>query len=183
MAVVVGIDVSLTSTGIAVADAGRIVHTRAIRTKALPKEQKADLGAICRRILSVLDAVQGTVLAYRPALVVIEAPSHGSRFGSPHERSGLWWLIVSWLEDRATDVAQVAPTARAKYGTGRGNADKEQVHKAVQTNYGTDDLPIKTNDEADAVLLAAMGARHLGQPVEGWLPTGAIDAMDKVVWP
>jgi crossover junction endodeoxyribonuclease RuvC len=180
---VLGIDLSLTCTGLAIAEftlpwEGRIAWTGTVKT---PPSGNA-LDARTLRLRDIRNQCEAAVMRYNPVLAVIEAPSFGSVHGAAHDRSGLWWLVVDMLFLRSIPTAQVAPTARAKYGTGKGNAPKDQVHKAVQTNYGTDDLPIRTNDEADALLLAAMGARHLGQPVELWLPTGAIDAMEKVKW-
>lgn len=177
---VLGIDLSLTCTGLAIARAGRIEWTGTVRTVG---KRADDLDHRNMRLRDIRRLIEGAVLRYEPVLTVIEAPSFGSVHGSSHDRSGLWWMVVDMLYLRSVPVAQVAPMQRAKYGTGKGNSDKKKVHAAVQANYGTADLPIKTNDEGDAVLLAAMGARHLGQPVELVLPDGAIDAMTKVVWP
>lgn len=177
---VLGIDLSLTCTGLAIARGGRIDWTGTVKTVG---KRADDLDHRTMRLRDIRRLIEGAVLRYEPVLAVIEAPSFGSVHGSSHDRSGLWWMVMDMLYLRSVPVAQVAPTQRAKYGTGNGRADKKDVHATVQANYATDDLPIKTNDEADAVLLAAMGARYLGQPVELWLPVGAIDAMVKIEWP
>lgn len=180
MSAVLGIDLSLTQTGMAVARNGTIEWTGTHKTVG---KRDDDLQARTQRLRDIRNRVEAAVMRYNPVLAVLEAPSFGSVHGSAHDRSGLWWLVADMLFLRSVPTAQVAPTARAKYGTGKGNAAKEQVHAAIQTNYGRDDLPVRTNDEADALILSAMGARYLGKPVELWLPDGAIESMDKVSWP
>ena len=76
----------------------------------------------------------------------------------------------------------MTPTARAKYGTGKGNAAKDAVLAAVIRRYPAVD--VTGNDEADALILAAMGARHLGIPLElSPVPGPCLDALLKVRWP
>lgn len=175
---ILGIDVSLTCTGLAVAKFGTITETFAVKTKP-SGDSLLDRN---NRIGDIFLGVQDFIASVRPALAVIEAPSLASKYGQPHERSGVWWGIVTELHNRQIPVAEVAPTARAKYGTGKGNAAKADVHAAVKARYARLDLPIKTNDEADAVILAAMGARHLGQPVDD-VSDDQLAAMEKVAWP
>jgi hypothetical protein len=68
-----------------------------------------------------------------------------------------------------------------KYATGKGMIAKDAVLAAVVRRYvGID---VTCNDEADALILAAMGARHLGQPIEDSLPLTHLAAMDNVHWP
>jgi len=176
---VVGLDLSLTQTGVAVVEEGRVHWTGVVKSAGKRDDSLSDRGT---RISLIVSGVRSLVDRTGAQLAVIEAPSFNSRFGSAHDRSGLWWRVVHMLDTRDIPVAQVTPMQRAKYGTGKGNADKKTVHAAVQKMYGRPDLPIKTNDEADAVLLAAMGARHLGKPcdvINDW----QAEAMVKVVWP
>lgn len=177
---VLGIDLSLTSTGLAVAEQGRIVSTYVIKSSG----KKGDgLTEMNRRISEIVAGIRSIVDRTGPKFAVLEAPSFGSKFGSPDERAGLRWRVINLLVVRQIPIAEVSPRSRAKYGTGNGNSKKPEVHAAVKANYATANLPIKTNDEADAVILAAMGARHLGQPVELVLPDGALESMEKVAWP
>ena len=176
---VIGLDLSLTSTGVAIARNGRIVGTKALKTS----KRTGDLADMDRRLSDTTLGIQQILNAEDPKLAVIEAPSFGSKFGSPDERSGLRWRVIHALLWREIAIAQVSPRSRAKYGTGNGNAKKLEVLAAVRGNYAHFDLPIKTDDEADALILAAMGARHLGQPVELVLPDGALESMEKVQWP
>ena len=78
-------------------------------------------------------------------------------------------------------VLPVPPSCRAKYATGKGNAGKDEVLLAVARRYPH--APVGGNDEADALVLAAMGARLLGEPVEDSLPKAHLDALAKLALP
>ena len=176
---VVGIDLSLTCTGIAIAKYGTITETTTVKSKGARGDSLEDRRM---RLLGIRMGIEEILHPRRRTidLIVIEAPSFGSVGGSQHDRSGLWWQLVDeWID---YGIAQVTPMQRAKYGTGKGNSAKADVHAAVKANYAREDLPIRTNDEADAVLLAAMGARHLERPVDVVTPE-QLAAMDKVDWP
>ena len=75
----------------------------------------------------------------------------------------------------------VPPSCRAKYATGKGNAGKDEVLLAASRRYPH--APIVGNDDADAVVLAAIGARLLGEPVEDSLPKTHLDALAKLTLP
>ena len=44
------------------------------------------------------------------------------------------------------------------------------------------DVEVTNNNEADALVLAAMGARHLGRPIDD-MPKSHLTALDAVRWP
>ena len=72
-----------------------------------------------------------------------------------------------------------------RHATGKGNADKATVEAAVRERYTSVDWPDgKCDDIADAVLLASMAARYLGQPVEpDRLPDSHTRALAGAEWP
>lgn len=181
MTLVAGLDLSLTSTGIALVEVGEGLRS----TKAIKSKKDGDtLADWCARIDALGMAIYDEVFIHRPDLIVIESPSFGSKFGNAHERGGLWWELVLQAWREGFEIATVTPAQRAKYGTGNGRADKKDVHAAVKVRYGTPELRIQTDDEGDAVLLAAMGARFLGGPIDDDpLPASHLDAMEKVKWP
>jgi crossover junction endodeoxyribonuclease RuvC len=113
-------------------------------------------------------------------LVLIEGPSFGSRDGHAHDRSGLWWLVVSALHKAGIPVAEVAPSSLKLYATGKGNAKKELVVDATARRY-PDVVTGADSNRCDAHWLAAMGLAHLtGRHV---VPTAHQQAMVKVRWP
>jgi crossover junction endodeoxyribonuclease RuvC len=114
-------------------------------------------------------------------LVVIESPSFGSVGSASRDLAGLWWRIVGRVDNLDIPVAEVSPSGRIKYALGTGVGDKDRVLAAVIKRYP--DLDVTGNDIADALVLAAMGARWLGQPIEESLPANHIAAIDGAHWP
>lgn len=180
--VVAGIDLSLASTGLALAtwhDGVREQDIQRIQSKgqagATLTQRRDRLHRLCAAISDRAGCAD---------LVVIEGPSYGTsreQAAARHDRSGLWWLLVDNLvETFGSRVAEVPPSVRAKYATGVGNAGKDAVLAAAVKRYP--DWDITGNDVADAVILAAMGARHLGHPIDS-LPQVHLAAMTKVRWP
>jgi crossover junction endodeoxyribonuclease RuvC len=188
--IIVGLDLSLTSTGVAHLaprpSAGVVldrVTSEAPKTDRHPRtgnrlpptlQQRDDrLDTLARQIVD---------LATGADLVVIEAPAYSSKTGSMHDRSGLWWLVVNRLHRLDLRVVEVTSGGRAKYATGKGTASKDVVMLAAANRY-RNLVEVTGNDVADALILAAMGARHLGQPIEDSLPQTHLAAMDNVAWP
>lgn len=180
MSIVVGLDLSLTSTGwVRISTAPHpdgisrdLIKSSGHRGDTLA-QRTARLARLCERIVE---------LACDADLIVIEGPSLGqARQGGTHDRSGLWWLVVATLSNCSGLVVEAPPACRARYATGKGNASKDQVLAAVVRRYP--DVPIVGNDDADALVLAAMGARYLGEPIEDSLPQAHLAAMAGVTWP
>lgn len=183
MTAVVGLDLSLTATGIATPGGVRTVGSRG-KTGATLRQRSARLHDLAMDIGGEIDRVANE---HRPStrdrlLVVVEAPAFSRTTGHQHDRSGLWWLVVDELcgSSYAT-VVEVAPSARAKYATGKGNAGKDEVLAAVVRRYP--DVDVSNNNEADSLVLRAMGCRAIGHPLEESLPQTHLAALDKVRWP
>lgn len=177
--IVVGLDLSLTSTG-----AARIYtfehEPPAVLCDRIVSTGKKDASLEDRweRLRNLRNGIADLTKA--ADLVVVEGPSYGSKTGSQHDRSGLWWLVVAALHRDGIDVAEVPPSTRMRYATGKGQAGKDIVLSNVVRRYPN--VIVQTNDEADALVLAAMGARHLGVPIDD-LPKTHLAAMDAVRWP
>ena len=180
-ATVVGIDLSLTNTGYAKCQmAGGSFHWEVAGYRSTGKKGDS-LSQRHMRLSDIDTSIAHAVDLDEPDLVVVEAPSFGSRYGSQHDRSGLWWMVVDGLIFNGYPVATVPPTSRAKYATGKGNAGKDEVLASVVRTYGSAD--VTDNNIADAVVLAAMGMRHLGYPVELDMSQVKLTAMDGAEWP
>lgn len=174
---VVGLDLSMTATGVALVD--RMLGARTLLEKS--KGTRADdIPTRRARLRDLADRI----LAHTAGadLVAIEQPAYSQAAGAgSHDRSGLWWLVVDGLVDAGLPVVQVSPSSRPTYATGKGNAGKDAVIIAVTRRYwGVD---VTDNNEADALVLAAMGARLMGRPIEDSLPQSHLRAMDKLALP
>lgn len=169
--VVMGIDPSLTSTGLAIiAPSGRVQALRRIVTKPSGDTIRDRL----HRLQRIIDQIPFNV----PSLAVIEGPSYGNRHGHQHDRAGLWWQLVGTLHAHRCTILEVPPTVRAKYATGKGTAGKDAVIAATVRRFPT--LNIDGNDVADALTLAAIGRRLLGHPIDDPMPKVNLAALDKL---
>lgn len=162
---VVGIDLSLTATGVASMGTydGEFIEPAATTVKT-----PADDGTVhgfserCRKIASGIAWATGAAV---PDVVIIEGLSYHSKSSSIDKIHASWWMVQDSLEtDWAWPPAvKVTPNQRAKYATGKGNASKDAV--LIETIKRYPNINIRNNNEADAVILAAMGMRALGFPV------------------
>ena len=169
---VVGVDLSLTATGIATAEGTRTIPSSG-KAGAPLRVRHARLDAIALAVSNIVEQ------APTASLIVIEAPAFSRTTGHQHDRSGLWWLLVAQLLDRGHLVAEVAPTARAKFATGKGNAGKAAVVSAVTHRYGRE---FADDNHSDAFVLRAMGLHRYGQPL-ATVPQAHTAALDSVAWP
>lgn len=180
----VGLDLSLTGTGVAVRRlSGRTTldllksdpadYRSARDAKDKPVATYADRLARLEDLLAEIEYVVPT-----GSLVFLEAPSYGSAGSGTFDRSGLWWLTFQRLTALSCRVVAVPPTCRALYAAGKGNGGKDAVLSAVVKRYP--DLDVRDNNVADAVALMAMAARADGFPIEPDLPAANLKAMDKL---
>lgn len=159
--IVAGVDSSLRSTGIAIIDPSvGVIETRNIKGPELPKQSTVEdrrdrIDAMHGRVMVVIEDVD---------LVVIEGLSFGSTGNVRDQLAGLWWSLVLSLKAMGVEVLVVTPQQRAKYATGSGGADKHDVLAAIRAEHPDADVP--NHDVADAVALAAWGARSIGEPVD-----------------
>lgn len=172
---VLGLDLSLTSTGIAYASNGQSVTGVIRRTSQGPTviDQRGRLQDITAAIWKYVGSAGGT-----PDLAVIEGPSYGSKGAGTWDRAGLWWMVVDSFIGNHIPIAIAPPSCRARYATGKGNADKDLVLAETVLRFDR----VLGNDEADALILAAMGCDHLGHPLVP-MPAAHRTGLDRVAWP
>ncbi len=171
---VVGVDLSLTSTGLAAIsweDGRPTVELRRLKTKLRGFD----------RLDFILDAVAQWTFGAR--LVVVEGLAFAAH-DTGRQGAGLHWLVRHGLWKGEMPTAVCPPTVRAKYACGKGNGGKDEVLAAVIRRYGIPlDLEIDGNDVADALTMAALGARWLGRPIEERIPEVNAQVLSKVEWP
>lgn len=160
MTTVIGLDPSLTAFGLArIAWCGEKVVAE---TWKRGEEGITTLSLGAR--YDAMNHIVADVLSFtEPAdLVVIEGASFDSRSSSSAERAYVWWRTVGRLIDRGLPVVVVTPTARAKWATGNGRAGKVEVAVAVARLWP--DVPIRNDNEADALGLASVAMQLLDGP-------------------
>lgn len=182
---IVGLDLSLSSTGVAHVqryDGGAYAaFTRHLTVKARHVPRGGEPHTLAERSVR-LRRLAGMIVneCIDADLVVVEGPSYASDTGKAHDRAGLWWLVVGRLTGGGLNVVEVPPSTVKTYATGKGNASKDAVLAAVIRRYPA--VEVSDNNEADALALAAMGARFTGHPLEHELPKTHLRAMNGVRW-
>lgn len=167
---VIGLDLSLTSTGWASWDGDAGNDDAAIlEAGSFGEAGKRDdtLSMRQRRLIRGVDAV--IEVSRYAALAVVEAHSFSGKGGSQHDRSGFWWLVVNELMSFGIPVLEVSPSSLKMYVTGNGAASKETMLLAQDRRFPQ--VGIKNDDEADALGLVSLGIRMLD-------PLWAIDDLE-----
>lgn len=172
---VIGLDISLTGTGIASSN-GWTERLGRDGITNLPLDQRA--GAI----VDLANRILGTV-AY-PHLVVIEAAAYSRSGGGVDERGGLRWRVIHGLATRGVPMAEVSATCLKRYALGKGVGSKTAICVAVSRRFPTWAAGINGDDDnlADAVMLMAAGRDALGHPLAP-MPATHRKALDAVTWP
>lgn len=168
----VGVDPSLSSTGIAVITrvAGHgPVPTRIFLTAETFRIPATGTGPLAEseRVASIVhDVCSSSGGALR---MTIEGLALNSRTGKYAERAHLFYALVAACAARRWAFEVVAPTSLKKQVTGNGRASKEDVLDAVRAGWGDagwDDGPVTGRfDRADASALAWVSAGQMGWAV------------------
>ena len=148
---IVGIDASLTCTGIAkYSDTSDIMDTYIIK----PKE--TGVKRLCFIRNTIVDVVNHT------DLVVLENYSYASA-NQAHQIGELGGILRVLFYEKQIRYIVVAPGQVKKFATGKGNAKKEQIAVACYKHW---DIEFNTNDEADAYVLMRIGMALKGIDVD-----------------
>lgn len=165
---VVGLDLSLTATGIA-HDGGQ----RTIRSNKTGIDRCVHIAG------QVMDDISAW-LSNLHDLIVIEGYSFGApRSSHSHALGELGGIIRFELRRMGRSWVDVPPASLKKYATGKGNANKGEMLAAAIRRL---DYEGASDNEADALWLRAMGLDHLGAPLVD-LPAINRTALEKVQWP
>jgi crossover junction endodeoxyribonuclease RuvC len=174
-ALYVGLDLSLTSTGV-----GLIRDGRAWALRLRPGKARGTGPARLDWL-----ALQAARCCEGAAVIVAEGPSYGNAQGA-FKLGGLFGVIELelWRAGCPPPVL-VAPATLKVYATGYGGSRQRPVTKttvldAVRATYPRVDFA--GHDAADGFVLAAMAADHYGEPLAE-VPATHARALGSVEWP
>lgn len=162
---VVGLDLSLTATGLATDDGPEVLAT---------KLRGAERLAWVRD--EVYDRIHG---ADRADLVVLEGYAY-ARANQAHQIGEMGGVIRLALHEAGIPFVEVAPATLKKYATGHGNAGKGEVLAAAIRRLGYEG---HDDNEADALWLRRMGLDAYDPEWAGSVTASRAAALDKVDWP
>jgi Holliday junction resolvasome RuvABC endonuclease subunit len=169
---VIGLDLSLTSTGVALPDG----TTYRIKTNSKHGD---------RRLLHIRDSIRDDLAEHRPDVAVVEdLPRHAKGAGITAMVHG---IVRAELLDAGVPYAVVVPATLKSYACDHGRADKRQMAAAAYLAAGAEfpgDLNAKGEggDQCDAWWLRAAGHDAYGMPLFS-LPQAQRDRLSKVEWP
>lgn len=163
---VIGLDLSLTCTGVA-----SRTWTDKIRTKL-----RGDA-----RLAHLEDAIAGLITL--ADMVAMEGPSFGHGALAGHEDlAGLRVIIRRYCYRHRIPYAVIPPSSLKLYAAGRGNATKGEVRSAVADRYGIRTEGPGRYDEADAYTAVAAAYDWLGYPLAP-VPERNRTALAGCAWP
>ena len=147
--VIVGLDPSLSSTGICYGTSADNWQTIAITSKA----RGEDVLSRVKRCEYVVEQLETLLSVVKPRLIVIEDYAFGSKFGKPAYRAELGGLIRWHGIEYTPHILEVSPTTLKKFATGKGAGDKSLIQAHVQKRWGQ---MFSSDDECDAFVLYQM---------------------------
>lgn len=163
---VLGLDLSLTSTGVSIDG-----ETSTIAVKSKGTERLSD---ISKTVIEL--AISNSV-----DVAIIEGYSFASRNSQAHSIGELGGVVRLRLWESRIPYVEVPPTSRAKFATGRGNAGKTEVMSAVSARTGIVWSGKGADDMCDAWILEQMCLAYLGHSEIDW-PIANLEALKKVDW-
>lgn len=167
MALVAGLDLSLTSTGVCI---------NGVTLSVVPKEKGvARLVAIRDEVVDFLDTHNSKLF------VCVEGYSFGSKQSHAHSIGELGGVIRVALHERHIPFVDIPPTCRAKFATGKGNASKSEVVSAISARTGIVWSGKSADDLCDAWVLEEIGRTHFGQERFEW-PKASREVLGKIDW-
>ena len=163
---ILGIDLSLTSTGISVNG-----ETGTITTQAKGAERLSIIS------LAILDAIIDNSVE----IVAIEGYSFASRNSQAFSIGELGGVVRTRLWERNIPYVDIPPTCRAKFATGRGNAAKTEVMSSISAKTGIIFAGKGADDMCDAWILEEMCRTTIGISEYTW-SAAQLSALDKIDW-
>ena len=139
---VIGLDLSLTGTGLVVLDStGKVYEAITIKSKLQDMERLAFIRGTIGQMLT----------KHEPVMACLEGYSMGSRAGQLASIGELGGVVKLLLHRNKYRYAIAAPTQLKKFATGKGNCMKDGIMMHVYKRWGYE---AKDNNIADAYVLA-----------------------------
>lgn len=161
-----GLDLSLTSTGYSVDRETGIIATK---TKGAER-----LSVISN---SIIDLIADNLVD----AVIVEGYSFASRNSQAHSIGELGGAVRMRLFECGIPFVDVPPTCRAKFATGRGNASKNEVISAISAKTNIVWSGAGADDRCDAWILEQMGLAYIGESVYDW-PETHLQSLKTINW-
>lgn len=144
----IGLDLSLTSSGVVVLVDGKVEYTSTITSKPNGDGYYGEIA----RLLDIVSRISSVVYKYAPSIVAIEGIAFMAKNTTALvQLSALNYFLRRELFFSGIPFIIVAPPTLKKFATGKGNATKVEVMDSVEELYGEKFLD---DNQADAYVLA-----------------------------
>lgn len=155
---VIGIDPSLTSTGVCYGTGAKDWTVKLCKSKP----SGTTVSERVKRYEGLVSQIDDILQESAPVLIFIEGYSYGSKTsGMTQAMITEVGSLIRWhLVDQTPHIYEVAPSTLKKFATGKGNSKKEQVIGYVQKHWGQ---LFDTSDQADAFVLYRMALCAAGR--------------------
>ncbi|AYB70550.1 RuvC-like resolvase [Mycobacterium phage Serendipitous] len=169
---ILGIDTSLAATGLARIDVQPIedenplaAYIAVVATVGAPKPTKdKSKRAMARRVNALIEQIEACFEGDdRPDAVGMESLAFGARGESAWVLPWIFGRVIELCEKHDVPLQVVATSARAKFATGKGNSNKQQVLAAMIKLFPEAD--VSNDNEADALAVGATICHQLGHPI------------------
>lgn len=148
--ITMGVDLSLTGTGVIVLRNGEIIHEELIKSKST----KTYVDEV-RRIQQIVQSIITIAGGYSPQLVVIEGLAFMARNTTALvQLAGLNYLLRAALVGQGIPFVIVAPSTLKKFVTGKGSGPKDVMMLETFKRWG---VTLVDNNVCDAYGLAKTG--------------------------
>lgn len=147
--VLLGIDPSLTSTGLCWGTSAEDYQVQTCGSKPIGKsvtDRVRRYERLVEQIVTVCDRV-------RPSLILIEEYAYSKNMGGQMYLGEFGGILRFHLIDYTPHVIEVTATGLKKFATGKGNSPKDLVMAHVAQRWGK---IFASNDEADSFVLYQM---------------------------
>ncbi len=161
-----GLDLSLTSTGYSIDRESGIISTK---TKGPER-----LSVISNEIIDL-------VAIKLVDIVIVESYSFASRNSQAHSIGELGGAVRMRLWECGVPYIDIPPTCRAKFATGKGNASKNEVISSISAKTNIVWSGAGADDRCDAWILEQMGLAYIGKSHYDW-PEDNLSSLKKIDW-
>lgn len=149
MAEIVGIDPSISCTGLASGTSGEDVEVVSFSSQPCPNTVPHRMARFERLVGQMNDHLDGRSVG----LILIEGYALGAK-GQQHKLAEFGGLLRWNMLDHCQRVLEVPPSVLKRFATGKGNAKKDLVMAHVAQRWGR---LFENSDQADAFVLFRLG--------------------------
>ena len=161
-----GLDLSLTSTGYSIDRETGIISTKTKGPERLSIISNEIIDLIAIKLVDI---------------VIVESYSFASRNSQAHSIGELGGAVRMRLWECGIPYIDIPPTCRAKFATGKGNASKNEVISSISAKTNIVWSGPGADDRCDAWILEQMGLAYIGKSHYDW-PEDNLSSLKKIDW-